>query len=328
MRWGRGVALLAVVSVAAAPGGGTPVPRQTGKGVTFSTTRAGTVTGVDFQVHWQNPDQPKTGKPHSVSKVVLHYAPGTVIDTSVPERCTASDPEITAQGADACPPGSKLGGGTLETDNGSSDQTRYVHNTVQVFSNQNDLIFLLETTNPPTRLVAHTTISGSTTTTNVPPTPGFPPPDPSNALKDETLHFPPYVRNGKPYTKTPPTCPSVGYWTNTLVMTYQDGVTEKLASRSPCQLPKPPRASVRLNGVPTNRCASKDFVVRVRISHAPAPRSSKLRLDGKTISSTTRRSFDVPIHVAGLSPGRHQLVGRVSAAGGVKGTKRRTFTRC
>jgi hypothetical protein len=304
------------------------VPRQTGKGVTFSTKAPGALTGVDFQVHWQNPDDPQNGKPHSVSKVVLHYAKGTVIDTSVPERCTASDAQIMAQGAAACPPGSKLGGGTLETDNGSSPPTRFVHNTVQVFSNGNDLIFLLETQNPPTRLVAHTQISGNTTTTDIPPTPGFPPPEPSNALKDETLHFPPYTRNGKAYTRTPPTCPPVGYWTNTLEMTYQDGVTEKLIGRSPCSNAKPPGSpSIAITGVPTQHCTSEDFVAQVRAHDAPSPRVTTLKLDGKTIHTSSKRDFKVRVP-EDLAAGTHVLLASVTDAGGAKASKKVSFRHC
>ena len=328
-RWGRGAALVALLCVAAAPGtGGAPIPRQTGKGVTFSTTKPGALTGTDFQVHWQNPDSPKTGKPHSVTKVVLTYAEGTVFDLSVPDRCTASDAEIEAQGADACPTGSKLGGGLLTTDNGSPGPTRYVQNTVTVFSNRDDLIFLLETENPPTRLVAHTKIEGRTTTSDVPPTPGVPPPEPTNALRDETLHFPPYTRGGKAYAKTPPTCPKVGYWTNTLAITYADDVTEKLVSRSPCERPKPKPLKLAMSGLPKKgKCAAKDFTVHVSVTGGPASRTTTLALDGRTIRTSTRRAFNQRVDIEDLKAGRHVLDATVR----VKDTrlsKSRSFTRC
>jgi hypothetical protein len=220
----------------------------------------------------------------------------------------------------------------LHTDQGAPGPT-YVENDVTVFSNVNDLIFLLETSNPPTRLVAHTTISGSTTTTNVPPTPGLPPPEASNALKDETLHFPPYARAGKSYTTTPPTCPAAGYWANALLITYQDGVTETLVGRSPCQAPNPPphkkkkkKLTVSVTGVPTE-CTSSNFVVHVRIRNAASPRRSKLRVDEQTIRTSKRLVFNQRVHVDRLSHGVHSLEVSVSAPG-AKLAKGLSFSRC
>jgi hypothetical protein len=325
----RGRLVAAVVCIALAAQGGGAVaagPRQVGTGVTFGTGSPKSVTGVDFQIHWQDPNDPQNGKPHSVTQVVLHYAPGTRIDTSVPVHCTASDAEIMAQGASACPAASRLGGGLLTTDNGSPGQTRYVLNTVTVFSNGADLIFLLETQDPPTRLVAHSKVQGSTVTTDVPPTPGLPPPDPSNALRDETLHFPPYVRHGKPYTTTPATCPRSGHWTNTLVIAYQDGVTQRLASRSPCRRPATP-ARLSLTGVPRG-CTSHDFVAHVRTFGVPGPRRSRLRLDGRVIRRTPRRIYNETVPASRLRSGRHRLVATVRSAAGLRLRRTRSFRRC
>src|SRR5207247_10657848 len=56
------------------------------------------------------------GDPPYMRKMVSYSPPGLRFDTSVPDRCTASDLELATQGAGACPPGSRLGGGTADGD--------------------------------------------------------------------------------------------------------------------------------------------------------------------------------------------------------------------
>ena len=62
-------------------------------------------------------------------------------------------------------------------------------------------------------------------------------PDPYTPIKSLHITFAPYVRDGKAYMTTPPTCPAEGYWTITADFTYADGVTESLVSHSPCEQP-------------------------------------------------------------------------------------------
>ena len=80
--------------------------------------------------------------------MILYPPRGMRYDTSVPERCTASDLELQFSGPDACPEGSRLGGGTTE---GifqfpvANDLVldRYTH-TVDVMNNENEQIVLVK----------------------------------------------------------------------------------------------------------------------------------------------------------------------------------------
>ena len=47
-------------------------------------------------------------------RMVVYPPRGMRYDTSVPERCSASDTELRVLGPDACPAGSRLGDGTVE----------------------------------------------------------------------------------------------------------------------------------------------------------------------------------------------------------------------
>ena len=53
-------------------------------------------------------------------------------------------------------------------------------------------------------------------------------------MKTIQLVFPPYVREGRAYNRTPPTCPRGGHWKTLLEFTYRDGVKETVESLSPC----------------------------------------------------------------------------------------------
>lgn len=56
-----------------------------------------------------------SGNPPYMRRMVFDNPAGLRYDTSVPDHCTASDVELMTRGADACPAGSRLGGGTSTT---------------------------------------------------------------------------------------------------------------------------------------------------------------------------------------------------------------------
>jgi hypothetical protein len=60
-------------------------------------------------------------------------------DTSVPKRCTASDLQLAIVGSAACPPGSRLGGGTSVTAFAGRFKSRL---RLDVFNNANEQIIL------------------------------------------------------------------------------------------------------------------------------------------------------------------------------------------
>src|SRR4051794_16417322 len=119
---GTAVALLAAPATANAA-------RQSGS-FTLTTEEPGAATGNRFSLDFRNPADP-AGKPYSVKTIALHLAPGSVLDTSVPEQCKATDAELMARGTAACPAGSRVGGGTITSDTGSTfGFPRFVENKV------------------------------------------------------------------------------------------------------------------------------------------------------------------------------------------------------
>jgi hypothetical protein len=228
----RGVlaAVIAALAIAAAPASAAG-PRQTGT-FKFTSTLPGTPTGNSLYVEFQNPDDPNL-RPYAAAQMVVHIPPGTVTDTTVPPQCHATDPEIYALGFDACPADTRIGDGYAITDQGnnttSTTELRHFNNQDEVVGvGQNEDVFLIRT-------IDRTKLEPSKSTSNFPAFPGVPPPDAFTPVKTLKIDFDPYVRDGRAYTTTPPTCPKAGYWTFLVDFTYRDGVTETIESRSPCQ---------------------------------------------------------------------------------------------
>src|SRR4051794_17978724 len=92
---------------AALPGSG---PREN-IDQTFTATRPGSATGMSFTGVYHAAGNAK-GEPPYMRKMVFYPPRGMRYDTSVPDRCMASDAELQALGPDACPADSRLGTGT------------------------------------------------------------------------------------------------------------------------------------------------------------------------------------------------------------------------
>ncbi len=171
-------------------------PRQTAA-YTFTTSTPGAPTGYRFAVDFQNPTDP-SGKPYSVAEWIIELPAGTTLDNQAIPQCTASDAQLYAQGASACPAASRVGGGTIITDFGSpGGLPRYGDNTVSQFNGNHEYIGYAETQNPPTRAVSRTAINGETLTSPIPTFPGFPPPDPYLAFRSVRLSGPAIVNDGR-----------------------------------------------------------------------------------------------------------------------------------
>lgn len=253
----RGAATRTVASigaVAAACLGGAAAadaatPRQVG-GLTYTSTAPGAPTGTVLHLEFQNPEDPSL-KPHAVARMVVHRAPGSVIDTTVPPQCRASDAELLARGPAACPPETQIGSAVMVSDTGGRDPfPRYSRTNISNFNNQDEVIGVGVNESLPVTPFDRTKIEGERTTTNFPVFPGAPPPEPFMAIKTLHLEVPTYVRDGRTYNRTPPTCPAVGYWTIKLDFTYRDGVTETVESRSPCRQPRAHRAKKKKKSRP------------------------------------------------------------------------------
>lgn len=198
--------------------------------LTFTSTTPGTSAGFSQKIDYVNPADAQA-KPPAVQTIVVTLPDGAAIDTSVPEQCTAPDPVLIAQGADACPEASRVGGGTIVLDTGAPGPARLVRNDVTLLNNQGEMIFLLEDQQSGGRTVTRAVVSGRSITSEVPPIPGGPP-DGFTAIDTVDLEVRAVSRDGTAFVSTPPTCP--GEWTSSAMFTYRDGVSQTVTSGSPC----------------------------------------------------------------------------------------------
>jgi hypothetical protein len=236
-RTGAGaLALAALAAVAVIPGGaGAAGKRQSGS-LKFTAKRHGVATGTRLAFTFRNPEAPG-GKPHTFTRLVIRYPKGTRFDSGAVPQCHASDEELRAEGGDACPPGSRVGGGKAVSDTGSTGPfpPRYTTATIEQFNGDHEVIGVGTTDDAPAfRTITHTKLHGTTATTEFPTFPGFGSPDPYTPIKTLTVNFPRRKRHGRATVRTPHKCPAVGYWKIVTVFTYADDRTGKVVSRSPC----------------------------------------------------------------------------------------------
>lgn len=232
-----GALALAIAAAAAGPAGAAG-QRQTGYEI-FTATKPGVPTGSAFHLDFKNPESPSE-KPHTVTRIVIHAPAGTSYDFGAAPQCSASDAQLQTEGDAACPADSKVGSGLAVSDTGSSGPfpPRYTESTISQFNGNHELIGVGTNKDiPAIKTVTHTKFSGTTASTDFPTFPGTPPPDQYTPLKSLNVTFAKRVQNGRALTRTPPTCPSVGYWKFVLDLTYVDGVTQHLTSHSPCKKP-------------------------------------------------------------------------------------------
>lgn len=225
-----GVLALVVGTAAGAPAASAP-SRQTAS-FEFTTPAPGSPSGTVLEVDYVNPADPKA-KPPAVRRVVTTLAPGARYDTSVPALCTASDAELMARGAAACPAASKIGFGSLRFDTGVPGPGRLVDADIDLLNNTDELILLNTVRGSSSRVVSRAPIEGRRIVSDVPMLPGTPPD--GGAL--DTTRFEDFTIGAaqRGYVVTPPECPPSGHWTNSVSFTYADGATETVESRSPCE---------------------------------------------------------------------------------------------
>jgi hypothetical protein len=160
-------------------------------------------------------------------------------DTSVPERCTASDIELATRGAAACPEGSRLGGGTSDV----AFMASFPPSTTEldVFNNTNEQIILARS--PGLATVARGKIHPDGSVEFASPTcyPSVPtaecPAD--NALQlSSSVSVAPYTRKidgvKRSWLTTPPECPTTGHWETSIRFWWKDGSVDTVVTRQPC----------------------------------------------------------------------------------------------
>jgi hypothetical protein len=235
--------LLPAAAASAQPGSG---PRET-VDQTYTTTAPNTATGAGFTGTYHAPGDP-SGNPPYMRRMVFYPPAGTRYDTSVPDRCTATDVQLEAQGAAACPTGSKIGSGhtngiIFEPVANAFTFTTY-DNSLDILNNANEQIMVISSGG-----LGYTVVRGqmqpdgsvefaAPTCFPVPPA-GVP------CARDHVLQLgsqtsmPSYTRNGRAYWTTPPTCPKPHYWRTHVKFWWADGSIDDVETDQPCTPPKP-----------------------------------------------------------------------------------------
>src|SRR3954452_13107556 len=177
----------------------------------YTTTQPGSPSGLTFAGTYHAAGNAQADPPY-MRKQVTYPPPGARYDTSVPDRCTASDLELQTQGPSACPAGSVLGKGS------SSGRVAGVFSgalDTYLVNNKDEQIIVGATPFLWTVARGHIHPDGSIQF-NFPTC--FPSVDPTGCPVDDvlqlgsTMNMPPYTKASGSYLTTPPTCPASGHW--------------------------------------------------------------------------------------------------------------------
>lgn len=285
----------------------------------FTTPTPGVSSGYDFSIAYRDPADPE-GKPPAVATIVQELHEGTRIDTSVPPRCTASDPQLLAQGTAACPAATRVGGGVLEADTGTEGGPlpRVLVNEVTFFNADGELILFTQATNAnglPVRTSSRVPVGPRSFTSSVPPLPTSASSDPFLAIRRVTGQLDAITAGDRAFIRTPPTCPASRAWTNVGTFTYRDGVMQSDAGSSPCT-PTAPQTAAPGAAPPA--------------AAAPGRRRSVLVVSRRSASSrfmNRRRAIGIALRVDGRLTSLRARMVRVGSSRTVAGADLARVTR-
>ena len=206
---------------------------------TLDQTRKARPTAEHFKFDYVNPDDPDA-KPPAVKKVVTILPKGAKYDPSVPGSCTASDAELMAQGAAACPEDSRIGGGVITVDTGTPGPNRIVTADTEFFNNAEDsegeFIYLNTVRDTNARTVLRADVTERTTVTEAPMLPGTPPD--GGAIDTVDVVVERVVRRidgqRRAYITTPPACPRKRTWRARVRFIYGDDYSQTVPTMNPC----------------------------------------------------------------------------------------------
>ena len=229
-------AVLAASAVAVAA---TDSPYQSSS-YTLTQERTARPTGEHFQFDYVNPDDPE-GKPPAVKEVVTILPRGARYDASVPGSCTASDEELMASGAEACPADSAIGGGVITVDTGFPGPGRIVTADTEFFNNAEDpdgeFIYLNTVRGTGARTVLRADVTGRRTITTAPLLPGTPPDGGAIDTVDVKVAKVVKTVDGKRrgYITTPSRCTRSRTWRARVKFTYAEDYSQVVATPNPCK---------------------------------------------------------------------------------------------
>jgi hypothetical protein len=214
-------------------------PYQTSE-YTLSQQRPDRPTGEHFKFDYVNPDDPDA-KPPAVKEVVTILPKGARYDASVPGSCTASDEELMAQGAAACPEDSRVGGGVITVDTGVPGPGRIVTADTEFFNNAEDpegeFIYLNTVRGTAARTVVRADVTTRRTITVAPMLPGTPPDGGAIDTVDvEVLKIARRVDGERrAYITTPPRCRKSRTWYARVRFSYDGDYSQTVATPNACK---------------------------------------------------------------------------------------------
>jgi len=200
----------------------------------FTTTQPGAPSGLSFTGSYHAAGDPQ-GDPPYMRKQLTYPPPGTRYDTSVPDRCTASDLQLETQGPSACPAGSQLGKGTSSGRVGGAFTGTL---DTYLLNNTNEQIVVGQTPLLWTVARGHIRPDGSIQfefPTCFPSEAGCPVDDVLQL--GSTMNVPAYVKGSRSYLTTPPTCPASGHWETPISYWWADGTKDTAVTAQPCASP-------------------------------------------------------------------------------------------
>jgi hypothetical protein len=213
---------------------------------TLTEKLAGQETGERFKFDYVNPDDPDA-KPPAVEKVVTKLPRRGHFDTSVPASCEASDAELMALGADACPEDSLIGGGVVTVDTGLPEPGRIVTADVVFANNAEDAdgeFIYINTVRDGSlaRTVIRADVKRRKTVTLAGTLPGTPPD--GGSIDTVAFEIDSISKGQNNYITTPPRCPR-GHWVTRVRFFYPDDVSQVERTRTPCSEVGPARGHAR-----------------------------------------------------------------------------------
>jgi hypothetical protein len=229
-----GMLAAAAALVAAPPALAQDGSRQTAT-LELTKKRPNVSSGLELRIDYINPADP-SAKPPAVRQVVERLARGARIDTSAPGLCTATDLELMALGAGACPANSVVGSGVIVIDTGLPEPGRFLTSDVTFLNNAGELIFLTSTRPVGARLVVRAQQGEREAVSEAPFLPGTPPD--GAAIDTVSASFPRLVTERGSYITTPPRCPPRRSWRNKVRFEYYDGVTQTVTTKQRCKRPR------------------------------------------------------------------------------------------
>jgi hypothetical protein len=232
----------------------------------FSTRTPGAPAGRTFTADFFSTADPNA-KPPPLTHVHVDLPEGARFNTDAVAQCTATDAQVIAQGASACPEGSRLGGGVIVVDTGFPEPDRMLTSDFTLFNARDALILMAQNRRNGARLAIRGVVRERTFDLDVPPLPGTPPEGGAN--KHEVITAGPATGAGGSWLTTPPTCPDDGAWILKTTWTFRGGEQVTRESRSPCDATATAAPQQRITFFRRQRArAGRDGALRLRVARA------------------------------------------------------------